>query len=650
MRKLLTGSVTALLALAVLIGPAAAEPAVTPQEWQWMEAASGLVDNGDTAGAVPYWSRLVDSLQTHNPDACGNYAQKLGRALDQAGRYTEAVAAFEAEFQCWGQFSDRAEWVLWDQRRVEQIRPEIRTFVSRPTAPEPTGNLAKNEPAFGMMLGGTIDKDPAIQSDPGRVAAAYGKSYAMVLIYAEWNQPIPVVAFENAHTAGAALQLAWQPGQGLDAVRDDTYVRGIARQLHEYGHPVYLRFGGEMNGSWTQWYGDPAKYMAKFRLIAGIMREDAPNVAMVWSPNFVGDQPWQEYYPGDEWVDWVGVNAYHERYFGGNPATSTTMLEDIYYAGPRTNPLDKLKPLYEAFAGRKPLMLSETGFAWDSRRGTGGESLAWAQEQVRQFYGYLPLVYPRLKAVSYFNVDFQQNPQIPSSSHYLVSARPELARAFREATAPDWFLGRNSVAPQSFWRPMEQASLTGKTRVASYVNLGGGVSRVEYLLDGNRSATATALPWTADVDFGGLTGQHTFTVRAYDKAGSLGYERTYSFEGSAVRVSLNGRYLDFDQPPVMLDSRVLVPARAILEALGAQIGWEAGSQTVVAMRGGSTIRLQIDNPVPLKDGRPLKALDVPAKLIGGRTLVPARFVAENYDMDVSWDEASRTVIIRPKQP
>jgi hypothetical protein len=402
-----------------------------------------------------------------------------------------------------------------------------------------------------------------------------------------------------------------------------------------------------MNGAWSRWYGDPAKFIAKWQLVTRVMREEAPNVAMVWSPGFVGDQPWQEYYPGDEWVDWVGVNAYHERYFLGNPTTSTPMLEDIFYGGPRTNPLDQLKPLYDTFAGRKPLMLSETGFSWMSRRAAGEDTSAWAADTIRRFYGYLPLLYPRLKAVSYFNVDFVGNPAVPSSSHYLLSARPNMVKAFRETTATDWYIGGGAAVPATFWRPAEQATLAGKTHVATYVNLAAGASRVDYLVDGKLAGTANALPWEADLNLSGLAGGHSITVRAYDKAGQLGHERTYPIDASAIRVDLNGRYLDFDQPPVMMNDRVLVPARAILEALGAEIRWDNGSQTVIATRGGAALRLQIANPVPTRNGAPLQRLDVPAQLIGGRTLVPARFVAENYQMDVRWDQATQTVIIRP---
>ena len=92
----------------------------------------------------------------------------------------------------------------------------------------------------------------------------------------------------------------------------------------------------------------------------------------------------------------------------------------------------------------------------------------------------------------------------------------------------------------------------------------------------------------------------------------------------------------------------MVPARAILESLGAEISWDGATETVTATRNGSVLKLQIGNVIPTLDGKPLPKLDVPAQIIGGRTLVPVRFVSENYNMKVEWDQATSTVMITPK--
>lgn len=646
MRRILS-ALLAVLTLVALI-PAGASAAVSGQEWKWMVAAGEREQAGDIEGAMEIWSQLVESLRSHNLEACGNYAKKLGQALDDRGRLTEALAAYQVEIECWGQLEGPsfAEGILPHQRRLEQLRPEIRAFVARPTEGAPAGKLAKHEPAFGTMLGGALDLDNAVKGDPDRVAAAYGKPYAMSLVYVSWNSFASHVATREIWEKSPALQVSWEPTDGMDAVFSDTaYIRKFAQELKAWGRPVFLRFASEMNGSWTAWHENPALYREAFAEAARIVRTEAPNVAMVWSPGYVGDVDYHLYYPGDEFVDWVGINGYTEAYFLGS-LTSSQKDADIFYQGKRTNPLDKFRAIYNEYSPRKPIMIAETGFGWANRSPYQDES-AWAAEAMERFYGYLPLVFPRMKAVAYFNVDVAANPQVPSTSHYILSSNRLMTDTYKRVTASDWYLGAPGTSP-TFWRPMEQATLIGPTQVAAYVNLPNGVSRVSYLLDGVVQATANRLPWVANVDFSGLTGTHTLTVVAYDKTGAEGYRRDYSFDASAIKVKLNGRYMDFDQPPVSLAGRTMVPARAILEALGAEISWDAATQTVTATRNGEVLKLQIGNVIPTLNGKPLAKLDVPAQIIGGRTLVPVRFVSENYSMKVEWDQATSTVIITPK--
>ena len=113
---------------------------------------------------------------------------------------------------------------------------------------------------------------------------------------------------------------------------------------------------------------------------------------------------------------------------------------------------------------------------------------------------------------------------------------------------------------------------------------------------------------------------------------------------SAINVKLNGKYVVFDQPPVLEDGRTLVPLRAIFEALGATVEWDGATQTVTATKDGVTIKLQIGSNI-MYIGEAQKTLDVSAKLISSRTLVPVRAISESFGCDVGWDGGNRVVII-----
>ena len=112
----------------------------------------------------------------------------------------------------------------------------------------------------------------------------------------------------------------------------------------------------------------------------------------------------------------------------------------------------------------------------------------------------------------------------------------------------------------------------------------------------------------------------------------------------AVNVTLDGKSLSFVVPPQIINGRTLVPLRVIFEALGASVEWKDSTQTVTAVRGNTTISLRIGSNVLTKNGASV-TLDVPAQLIDSRTMVPARAVAEAFGADVKWVEATQTVII-----
>lgn len=112
----------------------------------------------------------------------------------------------------------------------------------------------------------------------------------------------------------------------------------------------------------------------------------------------------------------------------------------------------------------------------------------------------------------------------------------------------------------------------------------------------------------------------------------------------APRVLLNGQQLSFDVPPTIESGRTLVPLRAIFEAMGATVNWDAASITVTATKGSTTVILPVGSRVATVNGKSI-ALDVPAKIVNNRTLVPLRFVSESFGAQVDWNNTERLVSI-----
>lgn len=112
-----------------------------------------------------------------------------------------------------------------------------------------------------------------------------------------------------------------------------------------------------------------------------------------------------------------------------------------------------------------------------------------------------------------------------------------------------------------------------------------------------------------------------------------------------VDVVLNGRAIAFsDQGARMMNNRVYVPLRGVLEKMGASVSWSDGNRMVTASRNGRTVQLPVNQYSARVNGSRYD-LDAPARVVGGRTMVPLRFVAEAFGAKVDWNAAERVARI-----
>jgi len=100
----------------------------------------------------------------------------------------------------------------------------------------------------------------------------------------------------------------------------------------------------------------------------------------------------------------------------------------------------------------------------------------------------------------------------------------------------------------------------------------------------------------------------------------------------------------YGSPATIVEGRTLVPLRAIFEALGATVEWDQATRTVASTLGEDSISLAVGSTTLVKNGEDV-TLDVPAQIINDRTMVPARAIAEAYGVGVEWDAATRTVVL-----
>jgi hypothetical protein len=271
-----------------------------------------------------------------------------------------------------------------------------------------------------------------------------GKNFSIVSIYFSINtgtEDLPVdylkAFWKLGHYSAYTMEPnAWTLREIIDR-KHDSYLKKIATQAKKFGKPFFLRWMHEMNGNWYAWsgsknggaetssYGDPKKpdgperYVDAWRHIYKLFqKEGVKNAIWVWCPNediHLGE--WnniENYYPGDEYVDWLSMDGYNWGTTSYVPGSVWRSFSEIF------------KPVYDAmgkFNSDKPIMIGE--FASTE---SGGNKAAWIKDAFKQ----LKKNFPRIKAFVYFS--------IYKETDWLIDSSDESADAFAEAMKDPFYL------------------------------------------------------------------------------------------------------------------------------------------------------------------------------------------------------------------
>ncbi len=318
------------------------------------------------------------------------------------------------------------------------------------------------------------------------------------------------------------LEVAWnlqkENLEGLNEVNSgvyDDYISENARYLSSLTGKVILRFGAEVNC----WNDNTTKaremitaYKKAYVRVAKVIREKAPNVALVFSPTVVSNLSVtiEDFYPGDEYVDWVGMSAYQDIH----PAAKNTVSgEDAYYGrGHYDDMMVKIKHIVETYGDRKPIMISECGFAYADRSGL--QTQAHAVQKIKEFYSYVNCVYPQVKLVLYFDV-----PSAPVSGYaYALEGNPAVLNAYNQTIADNAAMqgtlpGGVAKSYTNIDGFSEKTNTLDFKVYASYP--GHSKTSVVVKVDGKKVISSSSAPYSFKIDADRLsTGVHTVLVTA----------------------------------------------------------------------------------------------------------------------------------------
>jgi hypothetical protein len=285
----------------------------------------------------------------------------------------------------------------------------------------------------------------------------------------------------------------------------DFNIDALCEELELLGHPVLLRIGYEFNG--TAWNGyKPKTYVEAFRRITAKLRARKLEVATVWDA--AGELDFlpglMDYYPGDEFVDWWGINLFS----GPKGSDASAFL----FSKPIARFLDA------AEQHRKPVLIGE---ATPRYTGVGAGQKSWD----RWFGELFELIArrPGIKALSYINWDWSRYPQWGDWGDARLERDPVVAGRFRAVVSgPTYLSGGPEPVVRAALRlaprePRAAAPAASAPAADSAAAPAAGSAPVERLVNGGFEAGAQG--WEVELYQGG--------------AGKLDLERDSPLAGSA---------------------------------------------------------------------------------------------------------------------
>lgn len=209
---------------------------------------------------------------------------------------------------------------------------------------------------LGIYTEGNVKDNPTAQAKLWKQRV--GRSPNIYKMFQAWNAEYPTAWAKAAQKVGGLPQIEWEPhGKGtieaIAAGKSDAYLVAYAQAVKAAKVPIAISFAHEMNGWWYDWgtkNTKPATYVKAWRHIHDVFKKQgATNVKWLWTPNVIYPMPkvaLKKYYPGNAYVDWVGVIGYYR-------TSSKSNAKWSYIFEPT---IKKIKTF-----SKKPILLAETG-------------------------------------------------------------------------------------------------------------------------------------------------------------------------------------------------------------------------------------------------------------------------------------------------
>ena len=321
-----------------------------------------------------------------------------------------------------------------------------------------------------VFLGVFREGAPANMGHINNFVRDTGFKPSVIMWYQDWNQNFPRQAAMNVINYGAVPHIVWEPWywsnhskiqlQDIIDGKWDNYIKTWAQEIRSFGHPIFLRVAHEFNIEGYPWGlvnsgKDPKVYIDAYRHVVDIFKQEkADNAIWVWCfMNYsYPKEAWNDWvaaYPGDKYVDWIGIDGYN----WGSTKSWSNWEEFKHLFRDQARLSKKLWPT-------KPIMVAEFSSAEK-----GGDKAEW----IKQIPDFLKTSMRDIDMIIWFDIRKEADWRVKSSK--------KSAAAFKEIVQDPIFSSSGTRAANFI---AASSSLVRKKAVAAKapgaINIDGNLS------------------------------------------------------------------------------------------------------------------------------------------------------------------------------
>jgi len=273
------------------------------------------------------------------------------------------------------------------------------------------------EPDAGVYIGAYILSCRIVAGDIGAFEVLTGKEHSFYTYFLKMGQPFPREWILDLIARMKTPNIILTP-QNIERPFDRRLLREVAQSFGEINVPMFVHFFPVSHGASY----DPERYISFFRTARQYFDYYAPNVALVWNIYADSLHLIERHYPGDDYVDWVGINLFVD---------SQKTVEDI---------MAKLDFFHFHFQERKPIFISQLGISHFSSR-NHAYHIAEASLVMEEVFRAVRTDYPRIKAINYMSFNGIDPVNMRQGIYnFSVTDNDRMTRVYNESIRDDYFL------------------------------------------------------------------------------------------------------------------------------------------------------------------------------------------------------------------